>query len=141
MKDFQRYLIVGVAAFCLGFVVQSVMGVTLRKAANSRFISESELELKGLRASLSAFHAKEKRFPAGVAELYSKGYLDPAQPPVESMRRSARWLSQWDGEGGFVYLSVTGQVYLNADVSREKFFRHDWKRVKDGGMFPPGKIN
>jgi hypothetical protein len=141
MKDFQRYLIVAVAAFCLGFVVQSVMGVTLRKAANSRFISESELELKELRAALSGFHAKEKRFPAGVAELYAKGYLDPAQPPVESMRRKARWVSRWDGEGGFVYLSATGQVYLNADVSREKFFRIDWKRVKDGAMFPPGKIN
>lgn len=140
MKDFQKYLIVAVAAFCLGFMVQSIMRVTLRKAANSRFVSESDLTLQALRATLSRFHNKENRFPVGVAELYAKGYLDPAQPPVESMRRGATWLPAWDGEGGFVYLSATGQVYLNADVSREKFFSNDWKRVKDGTMFPPGKI-
>ena len=140
MKDFQRYLIVAVGAFCLGFVFQSVLGITLRKASNSRFVSETELTLKGLRATVQRFRDKERRFPRGVAELYAKGYLDPEQPPVESMRRGATWAPRWDGEGGFVYVSATGSLYINADVSREKFFKADWKRVKDGGMFPPGKI-
>ena len=140
MKEFQRYLIVAVAAFSLGFVAQSVLGIVQRKAANSRFVGETELTLKGLRAEVLRFHQKEKRFPAGISELYSKGYLDPAKPPFESMRRGSQWVSLWDGEGGFVYLSATGSLYVNADVSREKFFRNDWKRVKDGGIFPPGKI-
>ena len=141
MKNFRpKYIIVAIAAFCLGFMGPSLMGITMRRAANSRFISESEQTLKGLRAQVAKFRKKEGHFPSGPAELYAKGYLDPSNPPVESMRRGAQWLPAWDGESGFVYLSATGQVYLNADVSREKFFRADWKRVLEGGLFPPGKI-
>ncbi len=139
-RDFQKYVIAALAGFCLGWGAQSVMGITMRKAANSRFLAESESTLKSLRSSIGAFKDKEGRFPAGVPELYAKGYLDPSHPPQESMRRGAQWRDAWDGEGGFVYQSAVGAVFLNADVSREKFFPADWDRIKKGGLFPPGKI-
>jgi hypothetical protein len=135
-----RYAILLVAGFCLGWGAQSLMGIAMRKSANSRFLSESELTLKAARGKVASFKAREKRFPAGVGELVAKGYLDAADMPIESMHREARWVGEWDGDGGFVYLSSTGELYLNADVSREKFFRSDWKRVLDGDLFPKGKI-
>lgn len=139
MKGF-RYGILLIAGFCLGWGAQSGAGIAMRKSSNSRFISESEISLKVARSAVEAFRAREKRFPKSAAELFAKGDLDPLDPPAESWHRGARWSPAWDGEGGFVYLSATGQVYLNADVSREKFFSKDWKRVLDGGLFPPGKI-
>lgn len=139
MKGF-RYAILLIAGFCLGWGAQSGAGIAMRKSTNSRLISESEIALKVARAGVASFKAREKRFPRGVAELFSHADLDPADPPAESWHRGARWASTWDGEGGFLYLSATGQVYLNADVSREKFFRADWKRVLDGDLFPKGKI-
>ncbi|MES2201478.1 MAG: hypothetical protein V4498_04430, partial [candidate division FCPU426 bacterium] len=87
MRDFQKYLILALAAFCLGWGAQSVMGIGMRKAANSRFLMESEATLKTLRGLVAKFRAEQGRFPGGVAELYAKGLLDPAFPPVESMRR------------------------------------------------------
>jgi hypothetical protein len=135
-----RYAIMFVAGFCMGWGAQSLMGIAMRKSANSRFLSESELTLETLRARIASFKAKEKRFPKGIDELVAKGYVSPSDPPVESMQRGARWVPEWDGDGGFLYLSSTGEVYLNADVSREKFFRVDWKRVLDGDLFPKGKI-
>jgi hypothetical protein len=135
-----RYAIMFLAGFCVGWGAQSLMGIAMRKSANSRFLSESELTLEGLRAGIARFKASEKRFPKNVQELVAKGEINPSDPPVESMQRGARWVSVWDGEGGFVYLSGTGEVYLNADVSREKFFHADWKRVLEGDLFPKGKI-
>lgn len=139
MKAF-RYGILVLGGFCLGWGAQSVMGIGIRKAANSRFLSESEMTLKAARAAIGRFRARDKRYPKGPGELFAKGDLDPANPPVEFMHKSPRWAAEWDGEGGFVYSSATGEVYLNADVSREKFFRSDWKRVFEGGLFPKGKI-
>jgi hypothetical protein len=139
MKGF-RYGILILAGFCVGWGAQSVMGIGIRKAANSRFLSESGATLTLARQAVAAFRAREGRFPKGPGELFAKGDLNPADPPVESMHKGARWAPEWDGEGGFVYLSGTGELYLNADVSREKFFRSDWKRVFEGGMFPKGKI-
>jgi hypothetical protein len=140
MKEFQNYSIVAVVAFGLGFSSWTGLGVFQRKTANSRFLLESHHTLEGIRGSLKRFRQEKGRFPRNVSELYDGAYLDPAQPPIESMRRGGQWVSAWDGEGGFLYLSGTGQVYLNADVSREKFFGNDWKEVLEGGMFPPGKI-
>ena len=139
MKGF-RYAILILAGFCLGWGAQSGMGIAMRKSTNSRFISESEIALKVARAAVASFKAREKRLPKSAAELFAKGYLDPADPPAESWHRGARWASEWDGEGGFLYLSATGQVFLNADVSREKFMGRDWKRVLNGDLFPPGRI-
>jgi len=139
MKGF-RYAIMALGGFCLGWGAQSVMGIAMRKSANSRFLSESELTLKSTRAAIARFQAREKRFPKGPAELLLKGDLQASSMPVESMRKGAQWVPAWDGQGGFVYLSASGQVFINADVSREKFFRSDWKRVLEGGMFPKGKI-
>ena len=92
-----RYAILLVAGFCLGWGAQSLMGIAMRKSANSRFLSESELTLKAARGKVASFKAREKRFPAGVGELVAKGYLDAADMPIESMHREARWVGEWDG--------------------------------------------
>jgi len=139
MKGF-RYAILLIAGFCLGWGAESGAGIMMRKATNSRFISESQIALEVARAGLRAFRAHEGRLPKDARELFIKGYLNPTDPPAESWHRGARWVGAWDGEGGFVYLSATGQVFLNADVSREKFFHSDWKRVLDGDLFPKGAI-
>jgi hypothetical protein len=132
-----RVFILLLAGFALGWVAQSVMGITMRKAANTRFLDESEGTLKGLRARIQAFKASRGRWPKGPAELG----LDQASPPFESLRHSARWVGAWDGQGGFLYSAETGELYLNADLSREKLFRADWKRVLEGGLFPKGRIS
>jgi hypothetical protein len=139
MKGF-RYAILLVAGFCLGWGAEAGMGIAMRKSANSRFLDDSQVTLGSLRAVIAKFSATEKRFPKGVGELIAKGYLDPTDPPVESMHRGARWVGAWDGQGGFLYLSATGEIYLNADVSREKFLSSDWPRVLRGDLFPKGEI-
>lgn len=139
MKGF-RYAIMALAGFCLGWGLHSVVGIGMRKSANSRFLSESEITLKSTRAAVARFRDREKRFPGGLGELLAKGDLDAANVPIEAMRKGARWVSAWDGDGGFVYLSGTGELFLNADISREKLLRADWKRVLEGDMFPKGKI-
>lgn len=140
MKAF-RYGIVLLAGFCLGWFAQSGMGIAMRKSAGSRLLSESELSLKTGRDQIAAYKSKQKRFPTGASELSAAGYLDPGLPLVESFSKSGRWASEWDGKGGFVYLTQSGELYLNIDVSREKLFRTDWERVLEGNLFPKGKIH
>ncbi len=140
MKDLAKFLIIGLAGFGLGWAAQSGFGIALRKARNRAFLDESESRLKALRLMVRDHHARKGRFPGGPGDLYASGALSPLDPPVEGMRRGAKWVGAFDGEGGFVYLSPTGELYLNADVSREKFFRSDWKRVLEGGLFPKGSI-
>jgi hypothetical protein len=140
MKGFQRYLISLLVGFILGWGSQSVIGIKFRKFRNADFLEQSELILRSLRRELGAFKAKNGRAAKGPMELYVSGQLNPADPPRESLRMQSRWVNQWDGEGGFLYLTASGQIYLNADVSREKFFRSDWKKVLESDLFPPHAI-
>jgi hypothetical protein len=70
--------------------------------------------------------------------MVAAGFWSPELPPVERLRGSADWVSAYDGEGGFLYLSTTGQIYLNTDLTREKLRGEDIRKLETGDLVPPG---
>lgn len=136
MKEFPKYAILVLAGFALGFSAQALMGVGLRKARNKVFLAESAGVLEALRGKIADFRKARGRWPKGPSELG----LDPANPPMESLRRGARWVETYDGQGGFVYAPASGELTLNVDLSREKFTQDDWKRLKQGSLLPKGAL-
>jgi hypothetical protein len=138
MKDLPKFIILLLVGFGLGFGFQSVLGISFRKFRNAEFVAEAQALVTGLREKTKAYHAKTGRWPQGPEEMVRLGFWSVSQPPQERLRGGAGWSSEFTGEGGFLYLSATGQVYLNADLKREKMFKADWNRVMD--LVPAGKL-
>ena len=70
--------------------------------------------------------------------MVAAGFWSPVQPPSERLRGSADWVGAYDGDGGFVYLTATGQIYLNTDLTREKLRSADIRMLETGDLVPPG---
>lgn len=138
MKELPKFVIVALAAFVAGFAVQSVLAVGFRKMRTAQLLAQAETQLQALRASVRAFYAEKGRYPKDAAEMQAAGFWSPAQPPVERLRGSGAWVDRFDGQGGFVYLSATGQIHLNTDLKREKLRKADKERLQKGDLLPPG---
>jgi hypothetical protein len=138
VKELPKLLIVAVAAFACGFAFQSVLAVTFRKARTAVFLAEADAQVRGLREKVAAFKRAHGRVPRGPAEMVAAGFWSPSQPPVERLRGSADWVGAFDGEGGFLYVSSTGRIYLNDDLKREKMRATDIRALETGDLLPPG---
>lgn len=140
MPRLQQSLILVLAGFALGFMAFSVLQVQQRKLRTAVFLAEAEGQLKHLRGRLEAFKAAQGRWPRDPAEMQAAGFWTPQRPPLERLRGRADWVSRYDGQGGFLYLSASGEVYLNTDLSREKLLRSDAAKLKSGTLVPPGSF-
>jgi hypothetical protein len=139
MKQLPKVIILLLAGFVAGFGFQSVLAITFKKFRNAEFVSESAGLIGVLRGKLAAFEAQKGRYPRDVAEMQAAGFWTVADPPFEHFLGGSRWVTQYDGEGGFLYLSATGQVFLNTELSREKLSWADRDRVR--ALLPPGTLN
>lgn len=138
MKDLPKLLITLLAGFVLGFGGFSVVQIGQRKLRTAVFLAEAEGQVMGLRAKVAAFKAAKGRYPRDTAEMVAAGFWAVQSPPVERLRGRPDWVTEFDGEGGFVYLSATGKIYLNTDLKREKFLRSDKQKLMTGDLLPPG---
>ncbi len=138
MKELPKLLIVAIAAFAAGFAFQGVLAVTFRKARTAIFLAEAEAQIRGLRVKVAEFKRVRGRPPKGPAEMVAEGFWSPSQPPVERMRGSADWVSSFTGDGGFLYVTATGQIYLNDDLKMEKMRALDIHKLETGDLLPPG---
>lgn len=137
-KELPKLIIVLVAGFAAGFAFQSVLAIGFRKMRTAEFLAYAEAEVHGLRKKVAVFYAEKGRYPKDAAEMQAAGFWTPAQPPTERLRGSGAWVTRFDGEGGFVYLSPTGQIYLNTDLKREKLRHADQVKLQTGDLLPPG---
>lgn len=140
MQRLQQTLILVLAGFGLGFTAFSVAQVHQRKLRTAVFLAEAEGQLKHLRGRLQAFKAERGRWPLSPSEMLAAGFWTPERPPVERLRGKADWVSRFDGQGGFLYLSASGQVFLNTDLTREKLLGSDIAKLKSGELVPPGSF-
>ena len=140
MIRWSSIFIVFVAGFAAGFAGKSVADIGMKKSVNRGLLSEAEAWVQAGRRAVAQFRQKEGRLPVAAVELFKTGLLKADDAPYERLRGGARWVGQWDGQGGFLYVSATGQVYLNADISRQKFSRDDWRKIIDGALLPPGVL-
>jgi hypothetical protein len=115
-----------------------VLAITFRKARTAVFLAEAEAEIRGLRDKVSGFRRVHGRPPRDVAEMVAAGFWDPEHPPAERLRGSADWVTAFDGDGGFLYLTDTGQIFLNDDLKREKLRAADIRKLESGELVPPG---
>ena len=138
MKQLPQYLIMLLAGFVLGFGGVSVVQIGQKKLRTAVFLAEAEGEVLGLRQRVAQFKAAQGRFPRDPGEMVTAGFWRVDEPPVERLRGSANWVTAYDGEGGFVYLSPSGKIYLNTDLKREKFLSTDKKKLMTGDLLPPG---
>jgi hypothetical protein len=138
VKELPKLLILLLAGFVAGFGTQSVLAITFRKARSAVFLAEAGAQIRGLRAKVAAFKTVHGRPPRDVAEMVAEGFWSPQSPPVERLRGSADWVGAFDGEGGFLYLTATGQIYLNTDLKREKLRGEDIRTLSTGDLVPPG---
>ena len=138
MKELPKLLILLLAGFVAGFGSQSVLAITFRKERTAVFLAEAEGQILGLRAKVADFRLRRGRFPRDASEMVAEGFWTSARPPVERLRGSADWVAAYDGEGGFVYLSATGRIYLNTDLKREKLRPADMRKLETGDLLPPG---
>lgn len=138
MKELPKLVIMLLAGLVLGFGTQSVMAVGFRKMRTAEFLAAAEAQVLGLRAKTAAFKAEKGRYPKDAAEMAAAGFWRPAQPPVERLRGSGAWVTVFDGQGGFVYLSATGMIHLNTDLKREKLRKADKLKLQTGDLLPPG---
>lgn len=138
MKELPKILILLVAGFAVGFGFQSVLAITFRKARTAVFLAEADGQVRGLRLKVSEFRLRHGRVPRDVPEMVASGFWSPAEPPTERLRGCADWVTAYDGEGGFVYLTATGQIYLNTDLTREKLRTADIRKLETGDLVPPG---
>ena len=138
MKQLPKVIILLLAGFLVGFGMQSVIAIQFRKFRNAEFVAEAEGLLDVLRGKVKAYQAKTGRYPADAQTMVTAGFWTVAEPPRERLRGGSRWVSQFDGTGGFCYLSPTGEIFLNTDLSREKLFRADRERVR--ALVPAGTL-
>lgn len=138
MKELPKLVILLLAGFTAGFAFQSVLAVGFRKMRTAQFLAQAEAQVRGLRVGVAAFQAEKGRFPKDAAEMQAAGLWTAAQPPVERLRGSGAWVTVFDGQGGFVYLSPSGRIYLNTDLKREKLRRMDKEKLQTGDLLPPG---
>lgn len=131
MKDLPKVVILLLAGFMAGFGFQSVLTIGFRKARNAEFVAEAASRVGALRAKIQGFKAQKGRYPKDAAEMLAAGFWTADQPPRERLRGGSQWVSAFDGEGGFLYLSATGQLYLNTDLAREKLRSVDREKLKD----------
>ena len=139
MKQLPKVIILLLAGFIAGFGFQSVLAIQQRKFRNMEFVAEAAGLLGVLRGKATAFHAQKGRYPHDAAEMQAAGFWAVADPPYEHFLGGSRWVTQYDGEGGFLYLSATGQIFLNTELSREKLSWADRDRVR--ALLPPGTLN
>jgi hypothetical protein len=139
MKQLPKVIILLLAGFVAGFGMQSVLAITFRKFRNAEFVAEADGLIGVLRSKVKAYQAKNGRYPRDVEEMQAAGFWTVAQPPFEHLRGGSQWVTQYDGEGGFVYLSATGEIFLNTELSREKLRWADRDRVRT--LLPPGTLN
>jgi hypothetical protein len=138
MKELSKILILLVAGFSAGFAFEGSLAITFRKARTAVFLAEADGQVKGLRLKVADFRRRKGRFPRDVQEMVAQGFWSPVEPPTERLRGSADWVNAYDGEGGFVYLTATGQIYLNTDLTREKLRSADVRMLETGDLVPPG---
>jgi len=138
MKNLPKLLISLLAGFVLGFGGFSVVQIGQRKLRTAVFLAEAEGQVRGLRAKLATYYADQGRYPKDAAEMVAQGFWTVKDPPYEHLRGSAAWVTAFDGQGGFVYLSASGKIYLNTDLKREKFLRSDKLKLINGNLLPPG---
>lgn len=138
MKELPKALILLLAGFACGFAAQSVLAIGFRKMRTAEFLAYAKAEVGGLRKKVEAFKAQKGRYPKDAAEMAAAGFWAPEQPPVERLRGSGAWVTAYDGQGGFLYLSATGQIFLNTDLKREKLRRVDQDELMHGDLLPPG---
>jgi hypothetical protein len=139
MKQLPKVIILLLAGFIAGFNLQSVLAVVFKKARNAEYVASAEGLVGVLRAKVKVYQAKTGRFPRDAAEMQAQGFWTVADPPREWLGQGgSRWVPAFDGEGGFLYLSATGQIYLNTDLSREKLRWADRQRVR--ALVPPGTL-
>lgn len=138
MKELPKLFILLAAGFALGFAAQSVLAIGFRKMRTAEFLAHAEAQVQGIRARVTAFRAQKGRFPKDPAEMQAAGFWRAEAPPVERLRGSGDWVGAFDGRGGFLYLSATGQVFLNTDLKREKLRRADMDKLTHGNLLPPG---
>jgi hypothetical protein len=139
MKQLPKVIILLLAGFIAGFGMQSILAITFRKARNAEFTAEAAGLIGVLRGKVAAFQAQKGRYPRDAAEMQAAGFWSVAEPPFEHFLGASRWVSAYDGEGGFLYLSATGQIFLNTELSREKLRWADRDRVR--ALLPPGTLN
>jgi hypothetical protein len=137
-KIIPKLLITLVAGVALGFGTQSVMSIGFKKMRTSLLLAEAQAQVVGLNAKVQAFHAARGRYPKDAAEMEAAGFWRADEPPVERLKGSGHWATAFDGDGGFLYLSATGQVFLNADLKREKLRASDIQLLQSGTLVPPG---
>jgi hypothetical protein len=138
MKELSKILILLVAGFSAGFAFEGSLAITFRKARTAVFLAEANGEVQGLRIKVADFRHRKGRFPRDVPEMVAVGFWSPVQPPTERLRGSADWVNAYDGEGGFVYLTASGRIYLNTDLTREKLRSADIRMLETGDLVPPG---
>ncbi len=138
MKQLPKVVILLLAGFMGGFGAQSVLAIWMRKARNAEFVAEAASRLQALRAKVKGYHAQTGRYPADAAAMLQAGFWTAADPPRERLRGGSQWVAEFNGDGGFLYLSATGEIFLNDDLSREKLRWSDRDRVRE--LVPPGTL-
>lgn len=138
MKDLPKLIITLIAGIALGFALQSITSIGFSKMRTSEFLAYAQAEVHGLRKKVEVFRAEKDRYPKDVTEMAAAGFWQPSLPPTERLRGSGAWVTQYDGEGGFVYLSGTGKIYLNVDLKNDKLRSVDRAMLLSGDLVPPG---
>jgi hypothetical protein len=138
MKNLSKLVICLVAGFALGFGAEGIVNIGFQKMRTAEILGEAVAQLKHLDDETLAFQAVHGRFPKDAAEMATAGLWKPSDPPVERLRGGAQWVTVFDGEGGFLYDSATGKVYLNVDLKNEKLRAADAAEVRQGGIVPDG---
>jgi hypothetical protein len=137
-KILPKLIITLLAGVALGFGAQSVMSIGFKKMRTASLLAEARGQVIGLNAKVQAFKAAKGRYPKDAAEMAAAGFWRADELPVERLKGSGHWATDFDGEGGFLYLSATGQVFLNTDLKREKLRRADIELLKSGTLVPLG---
>ena len=138
MKQLPKVIILLLVGFMAGFGMKGVLDITFKKFRNAEFVAEAGGLLGVLRGKVLAYHTQKGHFPQDAASMQAAGFWTIADPPKERLRGGSQWVAQFDGEGGFLYLSNTGQIFLNTDLSREKLFKADRERVR--ALVPQGAL-
>jgi hypothetical protein len=138
MQQLSKLIICLLAGFALGFGAEGIVNIGFQKMRTAEILGEAVAQLRHLDDETLAFQAVHGRFPRDAAEMAAAGLWKASDPPVERLRGGAQWVAAFDGEGGFVYASATGKVYLNVDLRNEKLRAADAAEVRAGGIVPDG---
>ena len=140
MQNLSKLIICLVAGFALGFGAEGIVNIGFQKMRTAALLGEAVAQLRHLDDEVKAFQAVHGRYPKDADEMAKAGLWKAGDPPVERLRGGAQWVSRFDGEGGFLYDSATGQVLLNVDLRNEKLRFSDAALVRKGGIVPAGAI-